>query len=368
MTISNPTFTQGAVLNADDLDAAFLLLTNEINRLAGLPHPESSGNKNLIINGDFSVWQRGVSQTSSGYGSVDRWTNENVGSTKTTSQQTFTLGQTDVPNNPRHYIRTAVTSVAGASNYAAMSQHIEDVTRLAGQEVTLSFWAKADSVKNIAIEFTQEFGTGGSPSTVVTTIEPTLVALTTGWAQYTLTVTLPSISGKTLGTDGAHTSSTYVNIWMDAGTSFDGRTNSLGQQSGTFDISNIQLEFGDEATAFEYISAGSQLAACQRYFERFGGTAIYFDIGTGHYFDTTNVYSVLNYQTTKRVNPNITTSSTTGITAFSNGATNASTAISAQVITVQTASIKVTTTTVTLGQSSIVRLNPSEYIDVSAEL
>ena len=55
--------------------------------------------KNRIINGNFDVWQRATSQTSSGYGSDDRWTNSNTGSTKTHSRQTFDLGQTDVPGN-----------------------------------------------------------------------------------------------------------------------------------------------------------------------------------------------------------------------------------------------------------------------------
>lgn len=61
--------------------------------------------RNKIINGDFDIWQRGVSQTSSGYGSADRWRNTHAGSTKTTSRQAFTFGQTDVPGNPTYYMR-----------------------------------------------------------------------------------------------------------------------------------------------------------------------------------------------------------------------------------------------------------------------
>ena len=104
-----------------------------------------------------------TSQTSSGYGSDDRWINEHAGSTKTVSRQTFTVGQTDVPGNPKFWSRTVVSSVAGASNFVVKSQKIESVATLSGQTVALSFWAKADATKNMAVEFTQNFGSGGSP-------------------------------------------------------------------------------------------------------------------------------------------------------------------------------------------------------------
>ena len=135
--------------------------------------------RNKIINGNFDIWQRGTSQTSSGYGSADRWPCTNVGTTKIASQQIFTVGQTEVPGNPKYFIRHNVTSVPGASNYAIMLQRIESVLTLSGKKATLSFWAKADSIKNIAIELYQHFGTGGSPSSLISGIGSQLVELTT---------------------------------------------------------------------------------------------------------------------------------------------------------------------------------------------
>ena len=46
-------------------------------------------NKNLILNGAFQIAQRGLSSTSSGYHTVDRWNiqNGNTGVTVTQSQQ-----------------------------------------------------------------------------------------------------------------------------------------------------------------------------------------------------------------------------------------------------------------------------------------
>ncbi len=218
--------------------------------------------RNKLINGGFDIWQRGTSQTSNGYGSDDRWQNQNVGSTKTTSQQTFTLGQNDVPGNPKYWSRTVVTSSSGASNLVSKSQNIENVATLSGQTATLSFWAKADASKNIAVEFGQYFGTGGSPSATVTGVGVTTCALTTAWKYFAVTVNIPSISGKVLGSSGDFL---FVNFWFDAGSSFNARTNSLGQQSGTFDIANVQLEAGPQATPFEQRPVGTELALCQRY-------------------------------------------------------------------------------------------------------
>jgi len=225
-----------------------------------------SGRKNYIINGNFDIWQRGTSQTSAGYGSDDRWVNHHNGSTKTHSQQAFTLGQTDVPNEPKYFSRTVVTSVAGAANYCDKSQKIESVRTLAGKTATLSFYAKADAAKNIAVAFSQYFGTGGSPSTAINDIGVTTCALTTAWQKFTITVNLPSIAGKTLGTN--NDDALLVAFYFDAGSNYNALTNSLGQQSGTFDIAQVQLEEGSVATNFEYRPIGEELALCQRYYEK----------------------------------------------------------------------------------------------------
>jgi len=251
-------------------------------------------NRNVLINGNFDIWQRGTSQTSSGYGSDDRWLNQNGGSTKTHSQEVFALGQTEVPGNPKYFSRTVVSSVAGASNYTLKAQRIESVATLAGQTATLSFWAKADAPKNIAIEFVQRFGTGGSPSAPVESIGITTIALTTSWKKHTVTVDIPSIAGKTLGTDGSDHLQLY--FWLEAGSNFDNRTNSLGQQSGTFDIAQVQLEAGSKATAFEKRPYGTELALCQRYYE-FGAASFVWVNNTGA---LTAIYA-----TPKRITPNV---------------------------------------------------------------
>lgn len=223
--------------------------------------------RNKLINGGFDIWQRGTSQgtSSTGFGADDRWNNGQNGSTKTASRQTFTLGQTDVPGNPKYWARTVVTSSAGASNYVYKAQPIESVLTLAGQTATLSFWAKADASKNIAVEFIQNFGTGGSPSSAVLGIGVTTFALTSSWKYFTATISIPSISGKVLGSN--NDDSLNLQFWFDAGSTFNARTNSLGQQSGTFDIANVQLEAGPQATPFEQRPISIEMPLCMRYYQ-----------------------------------------------------------------------------------------------------
>lgn len=253
--------------------------------------PYNKGFKNYIINGNFDIWQRGNSQTATSYGSDDRWNNSHNGSTKMHSQVACTNTERAL-FNASFFSRTVVTSIAGVNNHVQKFQLIENVTKLAGKTVTISFWAKADSSKNIAIEFGQIFGTGGSPSATVSGVGAQLIPLTTTWQKITRTFTFPSIVGKTLGTDGVHTSSTYLVFWFDAGSNFNSRTASLGQQNGTFDIAQVQLEEGSVATPFEQRPIGLELSLCQRYYEVMNEHATEISATTGEAFNTSTTFSV----------------------------------------------------------------------------
>ena len=231
-------------------------------QVANLNGGPLAGFRNRIINGNFDFWQRGTSFTANDYG-ADRWGHFRVGTTQSATRQAFTLGQTDVPGEPTYFCRTVVSSAAGAGNFCLLAQPIEDVRTFAGQQITVSFWAKADATKNIAVNMVQVFGTGGSPSANAG-ISGTKVSIGTTFQKVTVTATLPSISGKTLGTN--NNSALYLNIWFDAGSDWNTSTDSLGQQSGTFDIAQVQIEPGPVATPFERRPIGTELALCQRYF------------------------------------------------------------------------------------------------------
>ena len=220
-------------------------------------------NRNAIINGALSIWQRGTSFSATGF-TADRFHMNRTGSTDTVSRQAFAEGQTQVAGKPMFFMRHVVASAAAAGNYARFGQAIEQVGRFSGGKVVVSFDAKADAAKNIALELTQDFGAGGSTS--VTGIGSQLVALTTGWKRYKAVFTVPNVIGKTVGTGGDDCLS--LNFWLDAGSTFATRAASLGQQSGTFDFANIKLERGDIATPFQRLTSAMQLNECMRFYEK----------------------------------------------------------------------------------------------------
>lgn len=219
--------------------------------------------RNQIVDGRMDFWYEGTTQTTNGYGSATMYVNSHKGSTKVVTQGTLTPGIDlpciDVPS-AQFYLRTVVTSVDGASNFVKVKMPIEGVRTLAGKTVTLSFYAKADSVRNIGVEFYQSFGTGGSAgiSTGMSTRQ-----ISTSWTRYSFTTTLPSIAGKTI--DSSNDCLVPV-IWFDAGS---GTTMSrLGQQSGTFDLACIQLEEGSVATQFEELPIEISQERVNRYYQR----------------------------------------------------------------------------------------------------
>jgi hypothetical protein len=239
--------------------------------LGGAVAPFVAG-KNKIINGDFNIWQRGTSfsNPSNGTYTADRFIMyaDGSGMTRTLSRQTFTPGTAPVAGYEASYFFRFNQSVAGTGgSYNVIPQLIEDVRTLAGQTVTFSFWAKADASRSIITNVIQNFGSGGSSEVFVGT--PISATLTTGWVRYSGTITMPSLSGKTIGTN----SFVKVEISMPVNTVM------------TIDFWGWQFETGSVATPFTTASGsiGGELALCQRYYYRTntGGSNIYARIGMG---------------------------------------------------------------------------------------
>jgi hypothetical protein len=226
---------------------------------------------NKIINGDFNIWQRGTSFTATGYSADRYYFNVAGGAASATCTKTaFTAGTAPAAGyESGFYASTATTAGVDPNSAIYLANVIEDVRTFAGQQVTISFWAKASSgTPKIAIETEQKFGAGGSPSSNVQTYV-TQKTLSTSWARYSATFTVPSLSGKTIGTT-SNTSSLWVYLWLSAGSNNNARTGSLGLQSNTFDIWGVQFQAGAVATPFQTASGslGGELSLCQRYFTK----------------------------------------------------------------------------------------------------
>ncbi len=271
--------------------------------------------KNKILNSDMSVWQRSTSTTVNADGSYfapDRFCSyyNAGGATVTWSRQSFTAGTAPVAGYESAFFSRLSATSGSSTTEMGMTQRIEDVRTFAGQTVTFSAWIKTDSARSVKFFLGQYFGSGGSSSV---TVLSTNVTTSTSWTRYSATVAVPSISGKTIGTN----SFLEAGIWL-----------TVGNASGTpsLDVWGIQLEAGSVATPFTTATGTIQgeLAACQRYYYRTGGSGGGFGyLGTGIATSTTGGEFQTVFPVTMRVTPTSIDFSTVrasdGVTGSGNG-------------------------------------------------
>lgn len=275
------------------------------------------GRRNLFINGAMTIAQRGTSEGPSSLNGVlalDRWYVNSSGGTKTISQQTFTVGQTDVPGFPKNYVRLEVTT---GDNNTGIHQRVEDVTSIAGKTVTVSFWAKGTNPTggSFVSSWIQVFGSGGSSS--VETEAKSGIVLTSSWQKFTITFTVPSVVGKTIGAG----SYTWVELLRQPATD-------TGTGAWTADIALAQLEVGSTATEFEYRSFGEELALCQRYYYMTADGSAQDESGLGISYGHSDTESrfVVNFPVTMRTTPSLDSPTVTNAYRFIHGATSSATA------------------------------------------
>jgi len=226
--------------------------------------------RNLIHNGMMNIAQRGtVAFSSVGY-TLDRWRLDFA---------LDTVGVQQIDNDDAHRTQigdeaasklmfVGVTGNAGAGAFTVVSQFIEDVRRLAGKAVTVSFWAYATAgTPKIGVAAQQVFGTGGSPSAAVN-INGTPVTLSTTVTRYSVTFTYPSIIGKTVGTNGDHYS--RLALFFSSGSTNNAFAGGIGVQTANFILWGVQLEIGSVATPLEKIEYADDLRHCQRFYQTLG--------------------------------------------------------------------------------------------------
>lgn len=203
-------------------------------------------NPTYLLNGGFECWPRGSTFTAAGP-ICDPWRAAITGGAVSIERNAFTPGQTDVPGEPEYYLTLDVSGQSAASDRALVQNLIECVRTLAGQTATLSFYAKRVSgAGDLSVELVQTFN---SATPTVTGIGTSKHTLSTSWKKFTHHVSIPSITGATIG-GGATYDALGAVFWFSAGSTYNARTGSLGVQTAKIALAQVKLEAGGAATAF----------------------------------------------------------------------------------------------------------------------
>ena len=216
-------------------------------------------NRNLLINGNFSINQRGGVNTTINSYALDRWRSYG-------GPLGFTISQQNNASNgslssSRNAIRVARNSGNSQTSNTGIAQGVETLScqGIAGTQMTLSFFARkgADFSSNV-LKYIIFFGQGTDDNPVGMTSQTNSssnATLATTFTKYTKTVTVP-----------ANTSQITVAFAFDP-------TGTAGSNDW-FEIAECQLERGSVATSFEHRPHGQELALCKRYCQKFDGLKI----------------------------------------------------------------------------------------------
>jgi len=244
----------------------------------------SAGRKNLVINGDLKVWQRGTSATlnnssSQTVKSADRWNHYHSTDGSVTEERS-----TDVPTGQgfyyslKHTVATADSSIA-ATQYHAHRYDIEgyDVAHLMwgtsyAKPITVSFWVKSS--------LAGDYGFCIRPGANLSRFYADTLTITQAntWEYKTFTVpgcpdgTWEKTTSAGLEVQISHSmGTTYQTSSLRQWTSSlvvspTTQVNWMGTVGNTWYITGLQVEVGKNATEFEFRSYGQELALCQRYY------------------------------------------------------------------------------------------------------
>ena len=235
-----------------------------------------AGRKNLMINGDMQVWQRGTSATN--ISTFDRYTADLwvIG----TGNGSVDMSQsTDTPPGFGHSLKVSVNTTTTNASQAHLDYYIEaqNLQHLKfgtsdAEDITLSFWMKSNETGN---KFIWLFNQDGNRMIA----KKFAISKPNVWER--IVITFP---GDTIGSiDNNNGRGLYVRFTFDASSVYTGGTpvtwetlsnnrfqgigNFMANSSNAFYLTGVQLEVGKNATEFEHRSYGEELALCQRYFQ-----------------------------------------------------------------------------------------------------
>ena len=264
-------------------------------------------NKNIIINGNFSVDQRKEGGVHSGNGdyNLDRWLTEDSGNIDNLLMNITQDG--DTPSEVGEgtclkYQCKTVESAVAADEFYSLNQYVEarnlqylGFGTAEAKSFTVSFWVKSSLTGVFGFSIYQDDGgdivngtyTISSAGTwekktftfAGNTADTIANDSTRGWkVQWGLWV------GSNYNTTASSTWSTY-----SAGKRFGGHVqNGLATtDESTWQLAFVQVEAGSIATPFEHENYSDNLRRCQRYYRRQDATAVYTRYGFGRSYVTT---------------------------------------------------------------------------------
>ena len=280
--------------------------------------------RNIIINGDMSLAQRGTSTasiTGGGYYSCDRWRFD------INSQGTWTQSQsTDVPTG-QGFAKSTKLDCTTADASPAAGDLLAFVQKVEGQNLqylkkgtssaestTLSFWVKSNKTGTYIAELVD------SDNSRQISKSYTISSANT-WEKKTLTY-----AGDTSGAFGNDNgASLELHFWLGAGSNYTsgtlsttwtsittanravGQVNLADSTSNEWYVTGVQLEAGTTASEFEFLPVDVNLRRCQRYYMRWqGDTSDQRSIANGLCCGTGQVRMIIVYPTTLRTNPTVT--------------------------------------------------------------
>ena len=348
-------------------------------------------NRNLIINGEMSVAQRGTSSTTNGYGSVDRWKlTYGGGGTLTHSQQSLTSGS-PYQEGFRSSFRATVTSASNAAGtYAQLEQRIEAQNMAqsgweytsTSSSLTLSFWAKSSLAGTYYVQFRTVDTTEYYYNKSFTLSADTWKKITcTVAGNSNLVINNDNGSGFSVlvvpdyGTTYTGDAEAVTDAWY-ARTQTDGYFPNFAQDwhntgSATFEITAVQLEVGEVATPFEHEDIGTTLRKCQRYYVRMNADAAYSMWGAGFAYTSTATKINIPFPVEMRTAPSLGQSANNTLDIFTGGDSPAFT--SDAVINNPSSwgtNLTCTVGSITVGYGCVIMANNSTaaYLEFMAEL
>jgi len=285
--------------------------------------------RNIIINGDMSIAQRGTSVTGVGNGdnscqTVDRLSFYEEGGTS----GEFTMSQeNDVPTGQGFAKSTKLDCTTADASLAAtevialeykfegqMLQYLKKGTSNA-ESLTLSFWVKTNKTGTYVANFydndnnrhTSQNYTVSSANTwekkIITFAPDTSGTLTN---DNTLALAMYFI----LGAGTSYTSGSAATAWETFSGNADNwcggqNVNLLDNTSNEFYITGVQLEAGTTASDFEFLPFDVNEERCKRYYQLIASGVSDRSIATGVYYTSSRVFGNIFLTKIMRVRPSL---------------------------------------------------------------